>query len=91
MVKHVNAAELRIVVAANAVLVAHHPPKTWCPSGYRTGLPACALLALKKILPGGGEHAEGVGGGGRKKLRVNVYHGKQKIPVGRARASRTRE
>jgi hypothetical protein len=46
-IKHVDAAELRVVAAAvfaavaDAVLVAHCP-KTLCPSGYRTGPSAYA-------------------------------------------------
>jgi hypothetical protein len=67
-----------------------------CPSGYRNGPPACAQPRPKKQ-PGGGDHAEekgrsgGGGEGGRKKLRVAVWHGKQEMPVARARVSRTTE
>jgi hypothetical protein len=62
VVNHVDAVELRVVAAAvlatavDAVLVAHHFPKTWCPSGYYTGPPACAQYRAKKQA-GTGEHA----------------------------------
>ena len=67
------------------------PPKTWCPSGYRTGPPACAKPRAKKQ-PGGGKQAgekERVGAEKRKKFRAAVWHGKQEFQVARARVSRT--
>ena len=92
MVKHADAAELRVVAAAvlaaaaDAVLVAHQLPNL-LPSGYRTGPPVCVKFHAKKQ-PGGGEHAGGKGWEGtekRKKFRVAVLHGKQKILVAHAR------
>jgi hypothetical protein len=62
VLKLVDSAELRVVVAAvlavatDGVLVAHHIPNTWCPSGYRTGPPKFAQSRAKKK-PGSGEHA----------------------------------
>jgi hypothetical protein len=67
VINHVEAAELR--VAAAAVLAAADdtelelirtrrtsPPKTLCPSGYRTDPPAYGLSRAKKRV-GGGDHA----------------------------------
>jgi hypothetical protein len=97
VVKQVDAVELRVVVAAflaaatDAVLVAQRLLKLRCPSGYLTGPPAYAQPRAKKQ-PGGGEHAGEKGRGRaekRKKLRVALWHGKQEMPVARARVSQT--
>jgi hypothetical protein len=69
------------------------PYMPWYLSGSRTGPPACAQFRAKKQ-PGSGEHAGEKGREGaekRKKLRVLVWHGKQKIvemSVARACVSR---
>jgi hypothetical protein len=66
-------------------------PKTWCSSGYRTGLPACERTRAKKTA--WRQKARGIKGRGggerRKKLRVADKHGKQEMPVARARVSQT--
>jgi hypothetical protein len=73
VVKHVDAAKLRVVaaevlaVAADAVLVAHLLPKSWRPSGYRSGPPAFTTVRAKKQ-PGDGEHA----GAKRREERRNA-------------------
>jgi hypothetical protein len=60
VVKHVDAAELRIVIAAvlavttDAMLAAYHLPRLG--ALYRTGPPACGKSRAKKRL-GGREHA----------------------------------
>jgi hypothetical protein len=93
VLKNVDAIELRVVVttvlavAADAVFAAHHLRKAWRPSAYGTGLLACVKSRAKKR-SGGGEIAGDNGRGGaekREKLRVNFCHGKQEIPVVRAR------
>jgi hypothetical protein len=104
VVNHVEAAELRVVAAA-VLAVADDieleliqtrrtpPPKTLCPSGYRTGPPACGLSRAKKRA-GGGDHAKKKGQGGAeecKKLRVAIWHRRQEMPVARARVSQTGE
>jgi hypothetical protein len=86
VVKHVDAVELRVVVAAvfavaaEAVLVAQYLLKLGLSSGYLTGPPACAQFRAKKQ-PGGGEHAGEKGRGGAKKLnkhRVVLWQGNRK-------------
>jgi hypothetical protein len=96
VVKHVDAAELRVVVAevlavgVKAVLVAHHLPNLvliWLPHW-----PACVCkvpreeVAWRRGARGrkGRERAEI-----RKKLRLVIWHGKQEMPVKRTRVSRT--
>jgi hypothetical protein len=92
VVKHVDAAELRVVVLEYfppppIPCSLHTTPKTWFPCDYRTGPPACVQFCAK-AQPGDGEHVgeKGRGGAGKcKKLRVEVWHVKQEMPVARAR------
>jgi hypothetical protein len=97
VVEHVNEAELRVVVAevlavaADAVLVAKHLLKL--------GAHLVTVLARLHVQqphaekqPGGWEQAGEKRRKGVeicKKLRVVVWHGKQEMPVARARVSRT--
>jgi hypothetical protein len=54
MLKHIDAAELCVhaaevlAVDADAMFVAHHLPKNWCPSGCRSGPPACIEISLEE-------------------------------------------
>jgi hypothetical protein len=91
VVEHVDAVELRVVVAAvlavaaDAVLVAQHrssrsrrrcrarrtaPPKTRCPSGYRTGSPPCANLARRSNLEAGSTRKKK---GGEERRNVKYF------------------
>jgi hypothetical protein len=70
----------------------HTTSQTFCPSGYRTGPPACKQSRAKKR-PEGREHAGEKRRGGaekrKKNIRVVVFHGKHRMPVARARVSQT--
>jgi hypothetical protein len=69
------------------------PPKSLCPSCYRTGSPACEHSRAKKQLGGGEQAGEKKRGGAEKleKLLVAVWHVKHEMPVARACVSRTGE
>jgi hypothetical protein len=92
VVKHADAAELRIVFAAVLAAAADiaaattSPPKTWCPSGYRTGPHACAQSRAEKR-PGGGKHA---GKKGRAGEESNVHISVWQFGTGNRKCSGTR-
>jgi hypothetical protein len=78
---------------ADAVLVAQHFPKL---GAHMANALACLheLKSRTEKQPRGGEHAREKGRRleeKRKKLRVLVFHGKQEMPVARARVIRTGE
>jgi hypothetical protein len=78
VVKHVDAAELRVVVAsvlavaANAVLLAQNIPETRCPSGYLTGRLHVHNLARRKSLEAGSTR-EKKGGEDRRNVKNSVW------------------
>jgi hypothetical protein len=96
VVKNVDAAELRVVVAvvlavaADAVLVAQHLLKLGAHLATSLARLHVHNLARKSSLEAGSTREEKKRGVAerRKKLRVAIWHGKQEILVARARVSR---
>jgi hypothetical protein len=98
VIKHVDVAELRVVVttvpavAANAVLLSHLF-SNFLPI-WLLHWPACmSAISHKEAAWRRGERGrKGRGEAGKSKInRVEVRHGKQEIPAARARISRKRE
>ena len=94
MIKHVNAVEVRVVVAAvlaaaaDAVLVAHHLPKLG--AHLDTALARLKNLARRSSLEVGARERKGRGGAGSlENFSVALWHGKEYTRVARARVSRT--
>jgi hypothetical protein len=97
VVKHVDAAEVCVIVAAvlaadaDAVLVAHNLLKLF--THLVTALARLHVHNLtRRSSLEAGRTREKKGGKERrnvKKLRVVVWHGKQEMPVARARVSQT--
>jgi hypothetical protein len=97
IVKHVDAAELRVVVAAvltvaaDAVLVAQHLLKLGAHLVTSLARLHVKNLARRRSLEAESTREKRGRGGAEtcKKLRVENWHGKQEMPVASARVSRT--
>jgi hypothetical protein len=94
-VKYIDAAELRVVVAAvlavaaDTVLVAQHLLKLGAHLATALARLHVLNLARKSSLEARSKREKGRGGAEkRKKLRAVVWHGKQEMQVARARVSR---